>query len=291
MLSHLSLSEKINFIATNRLPRKAASKLMGKLASIEQPTLAKAMVRVWQHFDSELDLSESDVDINAFRSLKDCFTRPIKQERRPIARQPGTIISPADAIIGAHGSIEDGMLLQAKGFPYTLQELLNDDELASKYRRGYFVTLRLKASFYHRFHAPIDGQIFSVNFIHGDMWNVNPVAVKTIDKLYCLNERAVIEVQNYTENLNCCLVPVAAILVASLKVHCIDGELNQDYTGPKVIPCNQSVNKGQELGYFEHGSTIVLLTSNDLSLNPTLATGDRVNVGQVLLAPTNRSKL
>ena len=111
---------------------------------------------------------------------------------------------------------------------------------------------------YHRFHAPSDCRIEQVDFISGDTWNVNPIALKRIEKLFCKNERAVIRTRLATgEALT--LVPVAAILVASIRLHFLDRLLNADTSGPVVFPCDVNVRKGEELGWFEHGSTIIVL--------------------------------
>ena len=107
-------------------------------------------------------------------------------------------------------------LIQAKGFPYTLQDLLIDPQLGQLYRNGEYVTLRLTPSMYHRFHAPYDCSIDKVTYISGDTWNVNPIALNRIAKLFCKNERAVIPVIFRPAGLVITLVPVAAILVASI---------------------------------------------------------------------------
>jgi len=144
------------------------------------------------------------------------------------------------------------------------------------------VTLRLTSSMYHRFHAPQDGRIERVTFIHGDVWNVNPIALKRIERLFCKNERAVIRTRlDGGDALT--LVPVAAILVASVRLHVLDRTLNAQTTGPLVFPCDVAVRKGEELGWFEHGSTIILLTPAHYEFCDTVAEGARIRAGQRLL--------
>ena len=106
---------------------------------------------------------------------------------------PAVLTSPCDGIIGASGRVLDGTVLQAKGFPYPVADLLGDPELAARYRNGSYVTLRLTSSMYHRFHAPYDLRVERVTYISGDTWNVNPIALKRIERLFCKNERAAIE--------------------------------------------------------------------------------------------------
>src|SRR5204862_493182 len=123
--------------------------------------------------------------------------------------------------VGAFGRIEDTKLFQIKGAPYSLLDLLGDPALVERHRNGRFLTLRLTSSMYHRFHAPYDGNIEKVTFIHGDVWNVNPIALKRVERLFCKNERAVLELRLPSgEALT--LVPVAAILVASIRLHFLD---------------------------------------------------------------------
>ena len=144
---------------------------------------------MWRLF-SDLDLS--DAKRSRFKSLHDCFTRELKDGARPIETDPEVLSSPCDAMVGACGRVEAGSALQAKGFPYPLSDLLGDAELARYYRGGQFATLRLTSSMYHRFHAPYDCRVEQVNYISGDTWNVNPIALRRIERLFCKNERAVI---------------------------------------------------------------------------------------------------
>ena len=102
------------------------------------------------------------------------------------------LVSPCDAIVGASGRVEGDQLIQAKGFPYTLADLLLDPELVSLYRDGRYVTLRLSSSMYHRFHAPHDCRVEQVTYISGDTWNTNPIAIRRVERLFCKNERAVL---------------------------------------------------------------------------------------------------
>jgi phosphatidylserine decarboxylase len=135
---------------------------------------------------------------------------------------------------------------------------------------------------YHRFHAPYDGRIEQVTFIHGDVWNVNPIALKRVERLFCKNERAVLRMRlSSGEALT--LVPVAAILVASIRLHFLDRTLNAQTRGPTVFPCDADVRKGEELGWFEHGSTIIVLAPEHFEFADNVAEGARVRAGEALL--------
>ena len=135
---------------------------------------------------------------------------------------------------------------------------------------------------YHRFHAPYDGRIERVTFVHGDVWNVNPIALKRVERLFCKNERAVIETRLSTgEALT--LVPVAAILVASIRLQFLDLTLNAQSRGPSVFSCDANVRKGDELGWFEHGSTIIVLAPDNFEFAANVIDGARVKAGEPLL--------
>jgi len=163
-----------------------------------------------------------------------------------------------------------------------LMDLLNDKQLVERHRGGKFVTLRLRASMYHRFHAPSDGRVWRVKYVSGDTWNVNPVALKRVERLFCKNERAVIPFELSTPDSYITLVPVAAILVASIRLHFIPVALNLRYDGSTEIPCVASFMKGQELGYFESGSTIVMFASGSFEFSDNVREGSTIRVGEAL---------
>jgi phosphatidylserine decarboxylase len=278
-LMRILQQEDINFLLTNRIPRRWLTQLVGRLSRIERPWFCAAAIAVWRLF-SDLDLSEARTD--RFKSLHDCFTRELKEGARPIDADPSVLTSPCDALVGACGRVEDGMVLQAKGFPYPLAELLGDAELVDYYRRGEFATLRLTSSMYHRFHAPYDCRVERVSYISGDTWNVNPIALKRVERLFCKNERAVIRCRLPSGAL-LTLVPVAAILVASIRLKFLDVRLHLEYRGPNVIPCDAQVRKGQEMGWFEHGSTIIVFAPEGVSLRQGLGEGGRLRMGEALM--------
>ena len=229
---------------------------------------------------SDLDLSEAKK--TEFKSLHDCFTRELRPGLRPADPDPAMVVSPSDGIIGAFGQIVDGQLFQIKGAPYALLDLLGDPALVERHRNGRFLTLRLTSSMYHRFHAPYDGAIAKVTFIHGDVWNVNPIALKRVERLFCKNERAVLEM-HLSSGEALTLVPVAAILVASIRLHFLDRTLNAQSKGPTVFPCDARVSKGCELGWFEHGSTIIVLAPDHYEFCDRVADGVRIRAGEPLL--------
>jgi phosphatidylserine decarboxylase len=279
LIATFTQQEDLNFLLTNRIPRAALTRFMGWFSKIEQPLIRDLSIGCWRLF-SDLDLSEARQ--TSFNSLHDCFTRELKPGLRPSDPDPAVVVSPCDAIIGAYGAIADTELFQIKGAPYSLIDLIGDPALVEAHRNGRFITLRLMSSMYHRFHAPCDARIEHVSFIHGDVWNVNPIALKRIEKLFCKNERAVIRTRLATgEALT--LVPVAAILVASIRLNFLDRMLNAQTPPPLVFPCDVSVRKGDELGWFEHGSTIIVLAPDHFEFCDNVVASARISAGQPLL--------
>ena len=278
----LSQQEQLNFLLTNRIPRRLATRFMGWYSQLESPLLTRCSIALWRLFADDLCLEEARQQ--QFNSLQQCFTRQLRDGARTIDKRDEVVISPCDAIVGAMGRIDGTTVFQAKGFPYELSDLIPEEPLRERYRDGVFVTLRLKSSMYHRFHAPVDCELRRVNYISGDTWNVNPIALRRIEKLYCKNERAVLDLHNEREDSGVCMVAVAAILVASIKLHCLDDSLDMHYPGSPLIYCNQPYIKGEELGYFQHGSTIILFATGDHTFCPGIETGERVRMGQALLA-------
>ncbi|MGK6324044.1 archaetidylserine decarboxylase [Sphingomonas sp. DT-51] len=273
----LLLQEDLNFLLTNRIPRRWATKLVGRIAAVEHPLVARPALAAWRFF-SDVDLS--DAATTEFRSLRDGFVRRLRSGARAYDRDPTTLASPCDAILGAHGRIEGDRVYQIKGFPYRLGDLVPDPALVERFRDGWFVTLRLTAAMYHRFHAPADLAVTGVTYLSGDCWNVNPIALKRVEQLFCRNERAVIEAQ--ADGRPLLLVPVAAILVASIRLSFLDvATVLRDQGGARVA-CDARIGKGEEMGWFEHGSTILLFLPPAARLCDGLRLGDTIRAGQVL---------
>jgi phosphatidylserine decarboxylase len=276
----LMQQEDLNFLLTNRIPRRLATRFMGRFSQIEQPLVRGVSIRVWRFF-SDLDLTEAKKQ--RFRSMHDCFIRELKTGARPVDPDPNILVSPCDAIVGASGKIAGTTLFQIKGFPYTLADLFCDPALTDAYRNGRYVTLRLTSSMYHRFHAPHDCRIDEVTYISGDTWNVNPIALRRIENLFCKNERALLSAQLSASGHTIMLVPVAAVLVASIRLHFVDILLNLKHRGPNVIACDASFDKGQELGWFQHGSTIIVFAQDGFTLHERVQEGVTIRMGEPLM--------
>jgi phosphatidylserine decarboxylase len=275
----LLLQEDLNFLLTNRIPRIALTRCMGWFSQIRSPLLTRLSIAVWRLF-TDLDLREAQP--RRYQSLQECFTRELKPGMRPLDTDPQVLCSPCDAIVGACGTVHAGSVLQAKGSPYRMADLFGRADRAAPFEGGSYVTLRLTSSMYHRFHAPADGRIEHVSYIGGDTWNVNPIALKRVQGLFTRNERAVIRLR-LADGTPLALVPVAAILVASIRLHCLNVLLHVRWPGPNEMPCDAAVLKGQELGWFEHGSTIIVFAPPGMTLAPGIASGQPIRMGRALL--------
>ena len=275
----LLMQEDLNFLLTNRLPRRFATRLVGRVARVEHPLLRVPALAAWRFF-AGVDLS--DAATTRFASLREGFTRALRPGARAFDPDPAVLTSPCDAMVGAHGTIDGDRLHQVKGFPYRLGELIPDAALADRYRGGQFVTLRLTAGMYHRFHAPHDLGVEAVNYLSGDCWNVNPIALRRVERLFCRNERAVIEARLTGSDIPILLVPVAAILVASIRLTFLDTVRTLRERGPGRVACDAALKKGEEMGWFEHGSTILVFLPPGAARLEPLREGEEIRAGAPL---------
>jgi phosphatidylserine decarboxylase len=280
VIMRITQQEDLNFLLTNRLPRRWLTLFVGWLSRLEQPLLCRAFIGIWRLF-APLDLSEARC--TRFRSLQEFFTRELKDGARQVEPDPAVLVSPCDGVVGEMGPVVAGSVLQAKGFPYTLMDLLGDAALVRTYLEGTFVTLRLRSDMYHRFHAPYDCRVEQVTYVSGDTWNVNPITLQRIERLFCKNERAIIRCRLPSGPL-ITLVPVAAILVASIRLHFVDVLLHLRYRGPNTLPCDASLRKGEEMGWFQHGSTMIAFAPPGVQLCAGLRQGDVIRMGEPLLS-------
>ena len=281
LMTRLSEIDVLNFVVTNYLPRKSVTRLFGCVSRIEQPLVRDASMALWRLF-SDLDLS--DAKAQHYKSLHDCFVRELMPGARPVDQRPDIVVSPCDAIVGASGRIEQGQMLQVKGSRYALADLVRDPRIEQCYDDGWFVTLRLTSAMYHRFHAPHDATVVHVSHIAGDALNVNPPTLKRVERVFCRNERAVIELDVAHGAHRVVLIPVAAILVASLRLHFLNLPSDRDHSEPWSRRCSVALAKGEEMGWFEHGSTIIVLAPRELTLCEGLREGARIKMGEPLMA-------
>jgi phosphatidylserine decarboxylase len=280
LLRGLAQQEDLNFLLTNRVPRAVLTHAMGRFSRIRSRALTRLSIALWRRF-TELDLSDAAGE--EFASLHECFTRALRPGARPFDAREGVLASPCDAIVGACGPVQGTQVFQSKGYPYRIGELFGPTQDPAPFAGGCYATLRLTSAMYHRFHAPHDATLEHVTYLSGDTFNVNPIALARIERLFCRNERAVLRLRLAQGGHELALVPVAAILVASIRLHAADVRLHLRYRGPNEIPCRAGLAKGQEMGWFEHGSTIIVFAPRGFGLAEGIAPGQRLRAGQALM--------
>jgi len=273
--------EDLNFLLCNRIPRRLCTLFMGWFSQLRHPWVVRASIAGWQLF-TDLDLS--DARKQRFSTLHDCFIRELAEGARPVDGAPDVLISPCDGIVGECGRVEGTTVFQAKGFPYPIEALFGASQDIRPFVGGTYVTLRLTSNMYHRFHAPHDCEVEHVTYISGDTWNVNPIALRRIERLFCRNERAVLRLRLARGGYPIAIVPVAAILVASIRLHFLDVLFHLRYRGEHEIECSATHGKAEEMGYFQHGSTILVFAPRGFDLCVGIETGQRIRMGQALLS-------
>lgn len=214
----------------------------------------------------KIPIEEAEMKLEEYRSLNEFFTRRLKPGSRPVDAAADAIVSPVDAKITACGTIEDGLMLQVKGQDYTIDELLNGSPRVAQYLHGYYWVLYLSPTDYHRIHSPCEGDVVETEHIPGRVYPVNEFGLTKMRRVLSRNERLVTYIRH--EIGETAVVKVGALNVSSIKY---------------VEPRPSHLERGQELAYFEFGSTIVLLTQDGtLSPRDDLKVGDRVRMGEKL---------
>lgn len=244
------------------LPQHALSRLMHKICRCRIPWLKNQMIStiIRQY---KVDMSEAvQPDINHYEHFNAFFTRKIKAAARPVAIGSDVIVSPVDGCLSQLGPINAGRIVQAKGHDYSTLELLGgDEELAAKFEGGQFATIYLSPRDYHRIHMPLSGKLMRMRYLPGKLFSVNPLTVRGVPRLFARNERVVTIFQ--TDFGPVALILVGAIFVGSMETVWHEGEITPPYTKGILdwhyAKSNIRLNKGEEMGRFNMGSTVVLL--------------------------------
>ncbi|MEB3100443.1 archaetidylserine decarboxylase [Ferviditalea candida] len=211
-------------------------------------------------------IEDAEKRLDEYQSLNEFFTRRLKPDVRAIDGDASSVISPVDAVITGLGTIESGRIVNVKGQDYTIDELLNDSPRKVNYRDGFYFVLYLSPSDYHRIHAPIGGKIVETEHIAGKVYPVHDFALREMRRVLSRNERLITYIQHAAGEL--AVVKVGAMNVSSIRY---------------VEPLPGQINKGDELAYFEFGSTVVLLMENGtFRCREDLNIGMPVRMGQSL---------
>jgi phosphatidylserine decarboxylase len=263
------------------LPKAALSRAMGIAARSPLPAAAHQTAARLFARGFDVDLQEAELPLSAYSSFQDFFTRRLKPGARPIAAGANEIVSPVDAMVCATGRTAGGSL-QAKGRGYSVAALLGDPLDARPFEEGECITLYLSPRDYHRIHAPLDGQIEGYSYIPGKLFPVFTASVRAIPNLFCVNERLITFLSTAAGRV--AVVKVGATCVGRIRAS-YDDVVGHSGRGPtrrrydRILP----IAKGEEIGVFELGSTvIVLFEPGKVSLDPSLAPGTKVKMGQAI---------
>ena len=265
-------------------PRRALTRMVGEAAGWTSPrAIAKLAVRGFAR-RYELNLEEASLPIEAYDSVRALFTRALRAGARPIAPGERLAVSPVDGRVSALGESAGGELLQIKGVHYSLRALLADELLAQALTGGPYATLYLAPQDYHRVHAPLGGRLKSVTYIPGELWPVNPASVASVPGLFAINERMVFDFE--TPVGRSALVMVGATVVGRLRAT-LNGvepfEMRPQRLERRALEGGGlALEKGEQIGIFDMGSTVVVcFAPGRIQLKP-LRAGDRVWLGQPL---------
>jgi len=259
------------------IPQHGLSKFLARFARSRNEIFKNWAIKIFSQY-FKVDLTESLItDVQQFASFNDFFIRRLKPDARPFPEDPQVIMSPADGVISEFGKIDSGRLLQAKGKYYRLQELLgNDHLLADQFSEGEFLTIYLAPKDYHRVHMPIDGVLKKMIHVPGKLFSVNAVSVNGITNLFSRNERVICLFETARG-------PMAVIFVGALLI----GSVVTSWHGSVLTSAtyNEGAHfpRGEELGYFQWGSTVIVLFAADqVNWQSMLRSGDSIQMGKIV---------
>ncbi|MFS2224299.1 archaetidylserine decarboxylase [Pantoea sp. B65] len=283
MLDRIKL--RLNYL----LPKKWLTELAGWGASKRAGWLTKAVIDifVWYY---KVDMSEAQKpDTAAYRTFNDFFVRPLRDDVRPLDTDPNLLLQPADGAISQLGHIDGDSIFQAKGHLYSLEALLAGNyQMADRFRDGEFVTTYLAPRDYHRVHMPCNGILREMIYVPGDLFSVNPLTAQNVPNLFARNERVICYFD--TE-----FGPMAQILVGATIVGSIETVWSGTVTPPRTGVIKRwswpgadedgavVLLKGQEMGRFKLGSTVInLFAPGRIKLAESLTPEAKTRLGQPL---------
>lgn len=271
----------MKYLFLKLLPKNLTSKLMGKLADLRVPSpLLLSAIKVYSRF-YKVNLNEIKLPLNRFKTFNDFFTRDLKTEARPVNDTPGSIVSPVDGSIAEFGPIKNRLLIQTKGIYYSLTDLVGEKQ-TKLFEDGFFITLYLSPSDYHRIHSPVTGTVNEFSYFSGNLWPVNAIGVKNVGGLFSLNERIVTMMEGSFGRL--AVVKVGATVVGRITLDYSDLKSNSDQKSQLHLPVfpPKKYKKGQEIGQFQLGSTVILLFEKGRFTPASLQNGQSIRMGEII---------
>ena len=278
------MSDRLKVLIQHLLPKQRLTVLAGRIAGAQGGRVTTRLIR-WFVAKYGVDMNEAaDPDLGSYRSFNEFFTRPLKPGARPLAA--ADFICPVDGAISQFGDIDDHHILQAKGHRFTTTELVGGDPaLAGQFRHGSFANLYLSPKDYHRLHMPCDGRLDRMIYVPGALFSVNPVTARGVPNLFARNERVVCVFES-AEHGPFAMVLVGATIVGSIAT-AWHGAVNPKRTGRlaewRYADREIVLAKGEEMGRFLLGSTIVMLfRQNAIVFNQSWAPERPVRLGELM---------
>lgn len=263
------------------LPKRALTQLAGAAASVPVPRPLRAPIYRAYAAAVGADLGEIDTPLDAFPAFNDFFVRPLREGTR--SWHDSALCSPCDARLDACGTITRGRMLQAKGIDYAVDELVGDPRAAEVFEGGAYATLYLSPADYHRVHAPTDMHVHGVTLQPGELWPVNGLSVPWVDGLFRRNERVVFDGELSTGH-RIAIVMVGATVVGRIRV--ADSRVPEmPSTAPRTVTLEPpwSADRGDELGAFLLGSTVIVVVQAAAGLELAASPGAPIRLGQALM--------
>ena len=255
---------------------------MGFLSELPVPSALLVPILAAYSKGFGVDLSEAARPLRAYASFNDFFTRELRDGLRPLDPDPAALVSPVDGRVYASGSVDAGTILQAKGVPYRVADLLGSADAARPFEDGTFLTCYLSPKDYHRIHWPFDARLERVRHLPGDLWPVNDAAVAGVPRLFARNERVAI-LATTSSGAAVALVPVGALNVGSIRLAFARLRTNRGGVAmPRVValPAAAVACRGEEAARFAFGSAVVLLVSRGAGRLDAIEPGSVVRVGR-----------
>lgn len=251
----------LNSTLQSILPQHFFSRIISRLADCKIPFIKNCLIKAFiNHYKVDLSIATLK-QVDDYASFNQFFIRALEPASRPIATERGAIASPADGMVTQLGKIKAGKLLQAKGHTYCLKELLGGhDELADIFLKGDFLTIYLAPKDYHRVHMPLEGQLIKTIYVPGRLYSVNQKTTETVPSLFCRNERLICLFKTQIGEM--ALIMVGAMLVAGIETVWGGQETpcqSRSLVAKDYLSNNLTLAKGDEMGRFQFGSTVILL--------------------------------
>ena len=261
------------------LPKKALTRLVGLLADAQ---LGKATALAIEKFAHayHINLDEMEGQITDYKTFNSFFARPLKAGVRPIDTAANSIIFPADGRISQYGKLKENLQLQAKGHYFTTSALLGNIYDAAQFNNGDFMTVYLSPSDYHRVHMPLSGKLRKMTYIAGELFSVNPLYTQHIPELFSRNERVVCLFETAAGPMAVILVGAAIVRSIETKWAGVVAPQKSDFTVYNYEHEDIRFNKGDEIGKFFMGSTVICLFAENAVKMADIALETHVNMGQ-----------